>query len=162
MGAGLGGTLGVANSRGESSDGGGGGWGREQGVRFRPVGCPWHPDPREAVVGGELRSTSGEGGWGICHRFKGTWGTRRGAYRASCAGPAACCVILGAVGASGGGGNTAVEYWPEVTTFGAGQVGTTVLSFGIGAGVEGTDGGILATGFHLTKPPTGLALLGGG
>ena len=32
----------------------------------------------------------------------------------------------------------------------------------MGAGAEGTNGGILASGFDMTKPPTGIAPLGGG
>ena len=71
-------------------------------------------------------------------------------------------MILGAVGALGRGGNTAVEYWLEVATFGAGQVWATVVCLGVGAGAEGTNGGILATGFDMTKPPIVVALLGGG
>ena len=70
-------------------------------------------------------------------------------------------MILGAVGASGRGGNTVVENWLEVSTLGTGRVGATVLCLGMGAGAEGTDGGVLATGFDLTKPPTNVVLLGG-
>ena len=71
-------------------------------------------------------------------------------------------MILGAVGVSGRGGNTAVEYWLEISTFGESRKGATVLCLGIRAGAEGTPGGILATTFDMTKPPTVVALLGGG
>ena len=71
-------------------------------------------------------------------------------------------MILRAVGTSGRGGNTAVENWLEVSAFGTGWVGATVLYLGEGGGAEGTDSGVLATWFNMTKPPTIVALLGGG
>ena len=71
-------------------------------------------------------------------------------------------MILGAVGASGREGNTAVENWLEVSTFGTGRVRATVICFGMGASAEGADSGILATRFNVTKPPAIIALLGGG
>ena len=36
-----------------------------------------------------------------------------------------------------------------------------VLCLGVEAGVEGTDSGVLATWFDMTKPPAIVALLGG-
>ena len=71
-------------------------------------------------------------------------------------------MILRAVGALGRGGNTPVENWLEVSTFGTGRVGATVLCLGMGAGAEGTNGGVLTAGFDMTKPPTVVALLRGG
>ena len=71
-------------------------------------------------------------------------------------------MILGAVGALGRGGNAAVEDWLEVSTFGTGRLGATVFCLGMGAGAEGIDGGVLAAGFDMTKPPTVIALLRGG
>ena len=37
-----------------------------------------------------------------------------------------------------------------------------MIRFGVGAGAEGTDGGVLATGFDMAKPPTIITLLKGG
>ena len=59
------------------------------------------------------------------------------------------------------GGNTAVENCLEVSPFETGRVGARVLCLGIGASAEGTDGGVLATGFVMTKPLTIVAVLGG-
>ena len=71
-------------------------------------------------------------------------------------------MILETVGASGRGGNAAVENWLEVSSFGTRQVGATVLCLGMGAGAEGTDSGVLTAEFDMTKPPTVIALLRGG
>ena len=71
-------------------------------------------------------------------------------------------MVLGAVGASGRGDNTAGESWLEISSFGTGRVGATVICFGMGASAQRTDGGVLATGLDVTNPPATIALLGGG
>ena len=71
-------------------------------------------------------------------------------------------MVLRAVGASGGGGNTTVQNWLEISIFGTCQIGATVICSGMGAGAERTDSGVLATGFDVTEPPTVIALRRGG
>ena len=103
-----------------------------------------------------------EGGRCGVLRLWGVGGNTGGRYRAGRAIPVTCRVVFGAVGAASGGGYAAVENWLEISTFGTGRVGAPVIFFGMGASPEGTDGGVLATGVKVTKPPTIIALLGGG
>ena len=95
-------------------------------------------------------------------RFGDVGSGTEGRYRAGHAIPVTRRVVLGAVGATCGGGDTAVKDWLEISTFGAGWVGAAVLCFCVGAGAEGADSGVLAAGFDIDESPAVVALLGGG
>ena len=108
-----------------------------------------------------MRWTTGGGGGGIfCFwDFGSDTGERYSAGRAI---PITRRVVFGAVAATCGGDDAAVEDWLEVSTFGAGWVGAAVLCFCMGASAEGADSGILAAGFDVAKSPAVIALFGGG
>ena len=71
-------------------------------------------------------------------------------------------MVFGAVGATSGGGDAAVEDWFEISTPRAGWIGAVMFCFGIGASTEGVYGGVLAAGFDMAESPAVITLLGGG
>ena len=71
-------------------------------------------------------------------------------------------MVFGAVGASCGRGNAAVEDWLEISPFGAGWVGAAVLCFSMGASAEGAYSGVLAARFDMAKSPAVITVFGGG
>ena len=92
------------------------------------------------------------------------WGVRGkpgGRYRACHAIPVTCGVVFGAVEATSGGGDAAVEDWFEITIPRAGRIGAAMLCFGMGASTEGAYGGVLAAAFDVAESPAVIALLGG-
>ena len=101
-------------------------------------------------------------GGGRCDIFP-FWGVRGnmgGRYRAGRAVPITCRMVFGAVGATSGGGDAAVEDWFEDSTPWAGWVGATMLCFCIGPSTEGAYGRVLAAGFDMAESPAVIALLG--
>ena len=104
---------------------------------------------------------TGGGGDGV-FRFWAFGSGTGGRYRAGRAIPVTCRVVIGAVGATCGGGDAAVKDWLKVSTFGAGWVGATVLCFCMGTGAKGADSGVLAARFDMAESPAVIALLGGG
>ena len=71
-------------------------------------------------------------------------------------------MVFGAVGATSGGGDAAVEDWFEISSPRAGWIGAAMLCFGMRASTEGAYGGVLAAGFDMAESPAVIALLGGG
>jgi len=67
-------------------------------------------------------------------------------------------VVPIAIGASGGGGNTAVENGPQIPLSQAGQVRTPVFRLGIVASPKRADYRILAPGLDMAKLPAVVAL----
>ena len=67
----------------------GGGVEEGTGVSFRPVGCPWRPDQREAVVEWRVEMNVGRGWSGRLPPFQGCWGHYGGGYRTGRAVPVA-------------------------------------------------------------------------
>ena len=71
-------------------------------------------------------------------------------------------MVFGAVGATSGGGDAAVEDYFEISTPRTGWIGAAVLCFGMGTSTEGTYGGVVAAGFDVAKSPAVITLFGGG
>ena len=71
-------------------------------------------------------------------------------------------MVFGAVGATSGGGDADLEDWLEISTLGAGWIGTAMLCFDMGASTEGAYDRVLAAGFDMAESPAVIALLGGG
>ena len=91
MSAGRRGAFGVANSRGNSRPGRGGGWRRGLGVLLRPAGCPWRPDRREAVVGWQAEMDFGRDWPGQLPLPRGRWEHHDGGDQD---GPCSPCSLL--------------------------------------------------------------------
>ena len=102
-----------------------------------------------------------EGGRSGVFRLWGVRGKTGRRYRACRAIPVACRVVFGAVGATSGGGDAAVEDWLEISTPRAGWIRAAMLCFGMGASTEGAYGWVLAAGFDVAESPAVIALLGG-
>ena len=107
-----------------------------------------------------MRRAAGSG-WGRCCCFRGVGGIVGRRYGPGCAVPVACRVVFGAVGASCGRGNAAVEDRFEIAFFGAGWVGAAVLCLSVRASAEGAYSRVLATRFDMAKSPAVVALFGG-
>ena len=71
-------------------------------------------------------------------------------------------MVFGAVGATSGGGDAAVEDWFEISPFGAGWVEAAVLCFSMGASAEGAYSGVLAARFDMAESRAFIVLFGGG
>ena len=160
MSAGRRGSLGVANSRRDSRPGGGV-WKRERGDLFRRAECGWHPGQSEEAGGWLVEVGGGE--QEVRHLpLLGCQGQYGGRYRVGRAIPVTCRVVFGAVRATSGGGDAAVEDWFEISTPWAGWIRAAMLCFGMGASTEGAYGRVLAAEFDLTESPAVIVLLGGG
>lgn len=62
-----------------------------------------------------------------------------------------CTVVFQAIGTSGRGGNKTIENGPKIAFLGTRGVGATVLGLEMGAGVERTNSGGLASLFEIAK-----------